>query len=47
MTATKLEPGMSFTGPAIVEDSGTHRRRPPRQCVEVDGYGNIHIQLAA
>jgi N-methylhydantoinase A len=43
---TKLEPGMSFTGPAIVEDPGTTVVIHPGNRVEVDGYGNIHIHLA-
>ncbi len=30
-TATRLEPGMAFTGPAIIEDPGTTVVRPPRQ----------------
>lgn len=43
---TKLEPGMSFTGPAIVEDPGTTVVIHPGNRVEIDGYGNIHIHLA-
>lgn len=43
----KLEPGMTFTGPAIVEDPGTTVVIHPGNRVEVDGYGNIHIHLAA
>jgi N-methylhydantoinase A len=43
----KLEPGMSFSGPAIVEDSGSTVVVHPGNKVEVDGYGNIHIHLAA
>ena len=43
---TKLEPGMSFTGPAIVEDPGTTVVIHPGNQVEIDGYGNIHITLA-
>ena len=39
-----LEPGMRFTGPAIVEDPGdTIVVMPGMQC-HVDEYGNIHIQ---
>lgn len=43
----KLEPGMSFTGPAIIEDSGTTVVIDPECKVEVDGYSNIHIHLQA
>lgn len=43
---TKLEPGMTFTGPAIVEDPGTTVVVHPGNAVEIDGYGNIHIRLA-
>ena len=42
---TKLEPGMAFSGPAIVEDPGTTVVVHPGNRVEIDGYGNIHIQL--
>jgi N-methylhydantoinase A len=39
-----LEPGMRFTGPSIVEESGdTIVVMPDMQC-HVDEYGNIHIQ---
>jgi N-methylhydantoinase A len=41
----KLEPGMSFTGPAVVEDSGTTIVIHPGNRVAVDGFGNIHINL--
>lgn len=44
---TKLEPGMTFMGPAIVEDPGATGVVHPGNRVEVDGYGNIHIHLAA
>jgi N-methylhydantoinase A len=44
---TKLEPGMKFSGPAVVEDPGTTIVVHPGNQVEVDGYGNIHIQLSA
>jgi N-methylhydantoinase A len=43
---TKLEPGMAFAGPAIVEDPGTTVVIHPGNQVEIDGYGNIHITLA-
>lgn len=41
----KLEPGMSFNGPAIVEDPGTTIVVHPRNMVEIDAYRNIHITL--
>ena len=41
----KLEPGMSFAGPAIVEDPGTTVVVHPGNRVEVDGFGNIQITL--
>ena len=43
----RLEPGMAFEGPAIVEDSGTTIVVHPGNRVEVDGYGNVHIHLQA
>ncbi|WP_411034812.1 hydantoinase/oxoprolinase family protein [Shinella sp. BYT-45] len=43
----KLEPGMAFTGPAIIEDPGTTIVVHPGNRVEVDGFGNIHIHLKA
>jgi N-methylhydantoinase A len=43
---TKLEPGMTFAGPAIVEDPGATVVIHPDNRVEIDGYGNIHIHLA-
>ncbi|MEZ2147777.1 hydantoinase/oxoprolinase family protein [Bradyrhizobium sp. DN5] len=43
----KLEPGMIFSGPAIVEYPGTTVVVHPGNLVEIDGYGNIHIQLTA
>jgi N-methylhydantoinase A len=42
---TKLEPGMAFDGPAVVEDPGTTVVVHPGNRVEIDGYGNIHIHL--
>ena len=42
-----LVPGMRFTGPAIIEDSGTTVVIHPDNDVQIDGYGNIHIVLAA
>jgi N-methylhydantoinase A len=39
-----LEPGMRFTGPAIVEDPGDTIVVMPGMPCHVDEYGNIHIQ---
>ncbi len=44
---TRLEPGMSFAGPAIIEDPGTTTVVHPGNRVEIDGYGNFIIHLAA
>lgn len=44
---TRLEPGMSFAGPAIIEDPGTTVVIHPGNRVEIDGYSNIHIHLSA
>ncbi|WP_349358379.1 hydantoinase/oxoprolinase family protein [Stappia sp.] len=44
---TKLEAGMTFSGPAVVEDPGTTTVIHPGNRVEVDGYGNLHIHLTA
>jgi len=41
----RLEPGMSFDGPAIIEDSGTTIVVHPRNGVSVDRLGNIHIVI--
>lgn len=41
----KFTPGMTFTGPAVVEDPGTTIVIHPGNRVEVDGFGNIHIHL--
>ncbi len=43
----KLEPGMTFAGPAIVEDAGATVVIHPGNRAEIDGYGNIHISLQA
>lgn len=44
--AETLEPGMSFTGPAVVEDPATTVIVHPGQSASVDAYGNIHIEKA-
>jgi len=41
-----LEPGMSFVGPAIIEESGTTVVIPPGLPCHLDDYGNYHIQTA-
>ncbi|WP_448956079.1 hydantoinase/oxoprolinase family protein [Labrys neptuniae] len=41
----KLEPGMAFSGPAVIEDPGTTVVIHPGNRCEVDGFGNIHIHL--
>ena len=43
----KLEPGMNFAGPAILEDSGTTVVIHPGNRVSIDAYGNTHIELGA
>ena len=41
----RLEPGMAFDGPAIVEDSGTTVVAHPGNRAEVDDFGNIRIHI--
>jgi N-methylhydantoinase A len=41
-----LEPGMSFVGPAIIEESGTTVVIPPGLPCQVDDYGDYSIQTA-
>jgi N-methylhydantoinase A len=41
-----LEPGMSFTGPAIIEESGATTVIPPDLPCEIDDYGNYQIHTA-
>lgn len=43
---TKLEAGMKFTGPAVIEDPGTTIVIHPDNKVEMDGFGNLHIIVA-
>ena len=43
----RLEPGMQFTGPAIVEAPGTTIVVHPGDSVEVDGYRNVVIRTGA
>ncbi len=44
-TGELLEPGMSFSGPAIVESKGTTIVVNPGNEVSIDGYGNVIIDL--
>jgi N-methylhydantoinase A len=41
-----LEPGMSFTGPAVIEESGTTVVIPPGMPCHLDEFGNYTIQTA-
>jgi len=43
----RLEPGMSFAGPAIIEESGTTVVVPPGLSCHLDDYGNYNIQTAS
>ena len=45
--ADRLEPGMAFAGPAIVEDPGMTTVVHPGNPVSIDNYGNIHIEVGA
>jgi len=40
---SRLEPGMEFEGPAIVEDQTTSLVVPPGKRVRMDDFGNLHI----
>lgn len=41
----ELRPGMRFSGPAVIEASGTTIVVHPGCTVAMDGYGNVHIAL--
>jgi N-methylhydantoinase A len=41
-----FEPGMSFTGPVIIEESGATTVIPPEVPCSVDEYGNYHLKMA-
>ncbi|MCM2449705.1 hydantoinase/oxoprolinase family protein [Agrobacterium vitis] len=43
--ARKLEPGMQFAGPAIIEDPGTTIVVHPDNIVLIDDYSNTHITI--
>jgi N-methylhydantoinase A len=42
---TRLEPGMGFAGPAIVEDPGTTIVIHPGNRATIDDFGNTHIDI--
>jgi N-methylhydantoinase A len=44
---TRLEPGMSFAGPAVVETSGTTIVVHPQDEATVDAYGNVVLTIGA
>lgn len=44
--AEELDPGMKFSGPAIIEEAGTTIVIPPGLPCQVDDYGNYHIWTA-
>lgn len=41
----RLEPGMHFAGPAVIEMRGTTVLVHPNNWVHMDDYGNLHIEL--
>jgi N-methylhydantoinase A len=43
----RLEPGMQFPGPAVIEQSGSTTVIHPGNAISVDRYGNIHIAIQA
>lgn len=43
----RLEPGMAFQGPAIIQEPSVTCVVPPPHRVTIDKYGNYHIHLAA
>lgn len=42
----RFEPGMAFTGPAIIEQTGSTTVIHPGQSVSIDRYANIHIDIS-
>ena len=44
--AYRLEPGVRFAGPAVVEDAGSTVVVHPGQRATLDAYGNLHIEKA-
>jgi len=45
--ALKLEPGMSLSGPAVIQEPSTTLIVSPGNTVRVDDYGNCHVQIGA
>jgi N-methylhydantoinase A/oxoprolinase/acetone carboxylase beta subunit len=43
--AALLEPGMTLTGPAVIEDSSSSLVVSPGKRVEMDRLGNLHVFL--
>ena len=43
----KLEPGMAFEGPAIVQEPAVTLVVPPGHKLDIDAYGNYHVTIAA
>ena len=41
----RLEPGMAFTGPAVIAEDATTTAVGPGHRVTVDDYGHLHVQL--
>ncbi len=41
-----LEPGMQFSGPAIIEESGATTVIPPGLPCHVDDFGNYHVRTS-
>ena len=41
----KLEPGMTFKGPAVIEDPSTTIVVLPNQNCKLDEYLNLHIDI--
>lgn len=42
-----MEPGMRLEGPAVIQEPAVTLVVPPGERVEVDEYGNYHVELAA
>jgi N-methylhydantoinase A/oxoprolinase/acetone carboxylase beta subunit len=43
LDAALLEPGMTLTGPAIIEDSSSSLAASPGKRAEMDRLGNLHV----
>jgi len=42
---TLLEPGMTLTGPAVIQESAVTLVVPPGDTLSVDDYGSYHVRL--